>query len=98
MSADRYSPRIIEIFVRDRTNTAVIGLFLGSMLYTVWVSIEIKDDYVPQAGVFTAALLSFIDFTLLLPYLRHLFGFMRGEVVIATIHHRAARLLRGVAA
>jgi hypothetical protein len=97
MSADRYSPRIIEIFVRDRMNTAVIGLFLGSMLYTVWVSIEIKDEYVPQAGVFTAALLAFVDFTLLLPYLRHLFGFMRGEVVIATIHHRAARLLREVA-
>lgn len=98
LSADRYSPRIIEIFVRDRLNTTVIGLFLGSMLYTVWVSIELKDDYVPLAGVLTAALLGFIDFTLLLPYLRHLFSFMRGEVVIATIHHRATRVLRRVAA
>ncbi len=94
LSADRYSPRIIEIFVRDRMNTAVIGLFLGSMLYTVWVSIELKEDQIPQAGVLTAAFLGFIDFTLLLPYLRHLFGFMRGEVVIATIHQRATRLLR----
>ena len=75
----------------------MIGLFLGSVLYTVWVSIELKDDNVPQAGVLTAALLGFVDFTLLLPYLRHLFGFMRGEVVISTIHHRATKLLRGVA-
>jgi uncharacterized membrane protein len=74
LSADRYSPRIIEIFVRDRLNTAVIGLFLGSMLFTVWVSLELKEDRIPQAGVLTAALLGFIDFALLLPYLRHLFG------------------------
>lgn len=98
LSADRYSPRIIEIFVRDRLNTAVIGLFLGSMLFTVWVSLELKEDRIPQAGVLTAALLGFIDFALLLPYLRHLFGFMRGEVVIATIHHRATSLLRRVVA
>ena len=98
LSADRYSPRIIDIFVRDRMNTGVIGLFLASMLYTVWVSIELKEDYVPQTGVLVAAILGFIDFALLLPYLRHLFGFMRGEVVIETIHHRAINLLRKVRA
>ena len=51
LTADRYSPRIIDIFVRDPVNGGVLALFLGSIVFTIGVSAEIKTDYVPEIGV-----------------------------------------------
>jgi hypothetical protein len=97
VSADRYSPRIIEIFLRDPLNVGVVALFLGSIVLTVLISLEIKSEYVPLVGVYLAVVLAVVDFTLLLPYMRHLFQFMRGDAIIASIHHTARRLITSAA-
>jgi len=94
LSADRYSPRVIEIFIGDPLNTGVIALFLGSIVYTIWISTEVKADFVPYVGLYTSVALAFMDFSVLLPYLRHLFGIMRGEMIIGSVHHEASTALR----
>src|SRR5205823_3513968 len=68
LTADRYSPRIIDIFVRDPLNGLVLAFFLGSIVFTIWVGAEIKTDYVPMTGVVVAILLAVFDFTILLPH------------------------------
>ena len=98
VSADRYSPRIIEVFLSDRLNVGVVALFLGSIVLTVLISLEVKGEYVPLVGVYMAVVLAVIDFTLLLPYMRHLFQFMRGDAIIASVHHTARRLVVSAAA
>src|SRR5947209_7854076 len=74
LTADRYSPRIIDIFVRDPMNGVVLALFLGSIVFTIYVSAEIKADYVPLASVGTAVVLAVIDFAILMPYVRYMFS------------------------
>ena len=98
VSADRYSPRIIEIFLADRLNVGVVALFLGSIVLTVLISLQVKGDYVPLVGVYLAVVLAVVDFTLLLPYMRHLFQFMRGDAIIASVHHTARKLIATAAA
>jgi hypothetical protein len=90
LTADRYSPRVIDIFIRDRMNAAVLALFLGSIIFTVWASASIKGDYVPVVMVYTAISLAIVDFTILLPYVRYLFQVMRGETIIVGIRRHAA--------
>ena len=90
LTADRYSPRIIDIFIRDRLNGVVLALFLGSIIFTIWVSTAIKHDYVPYFLVYSAISLAIVDFILLLPYVRYMFQIMRGETIVAGIAHRAA--------
>jgi Predicted membrane protein (DUF2254) len=89
LTADRYSPRIIDIFIRDRLNGLVLSLFLGSIIFTIWVSASIKADYVPYFLVYTAIGLAIADFTCLLPYVRYMFQIMRGETIIAGIRRHA---------
>src|SRR5260221_2549407 len=72
LTADRYSPRIIDIFIRDRLNGLVLSLFLGSIIFTIWVSTAIKPDYVPYFLVYTAIGLAIFDFIFLLPYVRYM--------------------------
>ena len=89
LTADRYSPRIIDIFIRDRLNGLVLSLFLGSIIFTIWVSASIKADYVPYFLVYTAIGLAIADFICLLPYVRYMFQIMRGETIIAGIRRHA---------
>ena len=98
LTADRYSPRIIDIFVGDRFNTAVLALFLGSIVYTILVSATVKTDYVPLFAVYGAMALAVADFSILLPYVRHMFSVMRAESIITSIEGRAARTLAKAAA
>lgn len=93
LTADRYSPRIIDIFVRDPLNLAVLALFLGSIVFTIWAGAEIKTDYVPVFSVFVAIGLAVVNFALLLPYVRYMFEIMRAEAIISSISRRAASQL-----
>ena len=93
LTADRYSPRVIDIFIRDRLNGAVLALFLGSIIFTIWASAEIKADYVPLVTVYTAMGLAIVDFTILLPYVRYMFQVMRGETIIVGIRSHAAHAI-----
>ncbi len=90
LTADRYSPRIIDIFIRDRLNGIILALFLGSIIFTIWVSAAIKPDYVPYFLVYSAITLAIVDFILLLPYVRYMFQIMRGETIVAGIARDAA--------
>lgn len=97
LTADRYSPRIIDIFVRDRMNLVVLALFLGSIVFTITVSLEIKHDRVPLIGVYAAVALAVLDFAVLLPYVRYMFQVMRGETLIEGVRRRAATEIREAA-
>lgn len=97
LTADRYSPRIIDIFVRDPLNAAVLALFLGSIIFTIVVSAEVKVDYVPRFGVAAATGLAIVDFAILLPYVRYLFEIMRAETIIGSVEARAERDIRAAA-
>ena len=98
LTADRYSPRIIDIFIRDRLNGLILALFLGSIIFTVWASASIKPDYVPYFLVYTAIGLAIVDFTFLLPYVRYMFQIMRGETIIAGIgRHARLEISRAIA-
>ena len=90
LTADRYSPRIIDIFIRDRINGLILALFLGSIIFTIVVSAAIKVDYVPYGMVYAAIALAIVDFVFLLPYVRYMFQVMRGETIIAGIRRHAA--------
>ena len=98
LTADRYSPRIIDIFIRDRINGLILALFLGSIIFTIWVSAAIKQDYVPYTLVYSAIGLAIVDFVFLLPYVRYMFQVMRGETIIAGIRRDAAHQIAAAVA
>ena len=93
MSASRYSPRIIDLFVRDPVNAMALGLFLGAIALTFMVRAEIKPEYVPMAGVVAAVVMGWVGLAILLPYVAYMFEVMRAETLIASVLRRAGRRL-----
>ena len=45
LAANRYTPRITDMFFRDRTNLAVMGFFVVACIDAVWVSLAVSRDY-----------------------------------------------------
>ena len=90
LSATRYTPRVTELFFRDRTNLLVIGFFLVTSLHCLWINVAAQGLHVRPAlaaatlGLVTAALL------LLLPYFAYVFAFLQPERLIARLAQRTS--------
>ena len=49
LAATRYTPRVTEMFFRDRTNLAVMGFFVVASIHSLWVAISVREHFVPAA-------------------------------------------------
>jgi hypothetical protein len=85
LAATRYTPRVADLFFRDRINVGVMGFFVIACVESVWVSFVVRNDYVPQATVTLTVLMSSASLLVLVPYFAYVFDFLDPEKVIARI-------------
>ncbi len=85
LAATRYTPRVADLFFRDRINIGVMGFFVIACVESVWVSFAVRNDYVPQATVTLTVLMSSASLLLLVPYFAYVFDFLDPQKVIARI-------------
>ncbi|HVR63953.1 MAG TPA: DUF2254 family protein [Polyangia bacterium] len=95
LAANRYTPRVTEMFFRDRINLTVMGFFVVACVDTVWASFAVTRDYVPQATTVATIALSTASLLLLVPYFAYVFDFLDPEKVIARIGAEALRAAGG---
>jgi len=89
LAAARYSHSLIQLYIEDRANTFVLSLFVVSIVYSFWVGNTVKDTFVPTLGLLVALVLATACFASLIPYFRHVFGFLEPEVMVARLENKA---------
>lgn len=94
LAAARYSHSLIQLYIEDRANTVVLSLFVVSIVYSFWVGNTVKDSFVPTLGLIAALVLATACFVSLIPYFRHVFGFLEPEVIVARLESRAQEAMR----
>lgn len=99
LAATRYTPRIAEMFFRDKKNLAIMGFFVVACIDAVWVSVVVTNGFVPRATVAMTVVIVTASLLLLLPYFAYVFAFLDPEKVIARIGHQVldSVLARGTA-
>jgi len=99
LAATRYTPRIAEMFFRDKKNLAIMGFFVVACINAVWISIVVSSSFVPRATVAMTTVVVTASLLLLIPYFAYVFAFLDPEKVIARIGHQVldAVLARGTA-
>ncbi len=99
LAATRYTPRIAEMFFRDKKNLAIMGFFVVACINAVWVSIVVTSGFVPRATVAMTTVVVTASLLLLIPYFAYVFAFLDPEKVITRIGQQVldAVLARGVA-
>lgn len=85
LSATRYTPRVTEMFFRDRTNLLVLGFLVITSIHCIWTTFVIHGSFVPQLliavtlAMMTAAVLA------LIPYFVYVFAFLDPERIVARL-------------
>jgi hypothetical protein len=85
LAATRYTPKVADLFFRDRINIGVMGFFVIACVEAVWVSFVVRSDFVPQATVTLTVVSSSASLLLLVPYFAYVFDFLDPQKVIARI-------------
>jgi len=85
LAATRYTPRIADMFFRDRTNLMVMGFFVVACIDAVWVSLAVSRSYVPDATVLVTVGMVTGSLLLLVPYFGYVFDFLDPERIIARL-------------
>jgi hypothetical protein len=91
LAATRYTPRITDMFFRDRTNLMVMGFFVVSAVFSLWVNFTIRQGndggppFVPYYGVIATMVLLTMSLLLMAPYFNYVFDFLEPDKVVERI-------------
>ncbi len=94
LAAARYSHSLIQLYIEDRMNTVIVSIFVGSIVYSLWVANTIKPDFVPTLGTLVALVLATACFMSLLPYFNHIFGFLEPELMVSRLQKRTLDVMQ----
>ena len=89
LAATRYTPRIAEMFFRDRTNILILGFFSVACIDAVWVSLSVSRGFVPRVTITGTLLMATLSVLIMLPYFAYVFDFLDPEQVVARIREQA---------
>jgi hypothetical protein len=93
LAANRYTPRITELFVRDPVNVAVMGLFVVSSVVVTWSELSLHAPPYPRGLALGTVALVTVGQLALLPYFAYVFDFLGPTRVIERIQSQGSRQL-----
>lgn len=99
LAANRYTHRITQLFLREPVNGLVVGFFVLTAGYCVWMSAtlggrEAQGEAVPYGAVGIALAMVTLSLLLLLPYFAFVFAFLQPLSVVDRIRAHAFRVVR----
>lgn len=94
LAATRYTQRIAELFMRDRTNITALSFFVVTSVLVVWINLGLGDGPVPKTMVIVELVLVSVSLLALLPYFAYVFDFLSPTAVVRRIGEQARQALR----
>jgi hypothetical protein len=101
LAAHRYTPKITDIFVNDRTNVSILSFLVVTAVYGIWMSSSIRaahdpisgDVFFPRIGMSLFLAMASASFFLVVPYFYHVFNFLKPLNIIRKIKIQAVGYL-----
>lgn len=94
LSADRYTG-VAQMFLRDRTNIAVMAYFVVTCVCGVFLSLAVQADFAPRATLVMMIVATAFGLVLMLPYFAYVFWFLEPKNIIARIRRDAVDTVQG---
>jgi hypothetical protein len=101
LAANRYTSKIIELFINDRINLAVLSLFIITCVHGMWIANAIEvassstgnETLLPRIGITVFMCLTSLSFFILVPYFYYVFKFLKPQSIIMRIKKQALGFL-----
>ena len=85
LAANRYTPRITELFVRDPINVSVMSSFALASVLVVWINSSLYGPNFPRFMALMSLALMTASLLAILPYFAYVFDFLTPTRVIQRI-------------
>ena len=82
LTANMYSLKFLEFFIKDRVNAAVLSLVVFTNLANTWAGYWIRPDFLPLNAFALLLVLTIVCFALQFPYLYHVFRFLHPSFLL----------------
>ena len=68
LAAQKYTPKLADLFLENKINRLFFFFMVFNLLFTIFITYSIKNQFIPIYAAFFAVLLTSIQIGLLLPY------------------------------
>jgi uncharacterized membrane protein len=89
LTASQYTSRVLRSFMSNRTNQAVLGVFVGIFAYCLVVLRTIRGGdegvFVPSLAVLFGLLLAFVGIGVLIYFIHHIASSIQASHILATV-------------
>jgi hypothetical protein len=92
LSADRYTG-VAQMFLRDKVNLVIMAYFVLACVFGVWVSVALREHFVPRAAVVTMMFATSLGLIFMLPYFAYVFWFLEPSNIVARIRRDAVQVV-----
>jgi hypothetical protein len=85
LAATRFTPHVTSLFFRARANLTVLGFFVVSNIFVLWVNFSLGAHFLPGLGVLVSMALLTASLLLLFPYFAYVFYFLEPDSIVTRI-------------
>ena len=82
LTANMYSVKLLDHFIRDRVNLIVLGLFVLGVPNSLWLIHNTKEAYQPTFQLYLGLGMGLLYPALLIPYLYYVFRFLHPNQIL----------------
>lgn len=97
LTANLYTPKLIEIFIRDRINIVVLCTFSLLAAHSLFAITLSFDNWTPQLPFWIGGVGAVLGWLVLMPYYYYVLGFLDPLTIIQRVHRSLVVELRDVA-
>ncbi len=85
LTANMYTPQLVELFARSWTNRIALGLFVASAAYSTWLTALVDAAEPPSALLAIGLVLVLATIAILMPFLFNVLRMLDPEEIIARV-------------
>jgi hypothetical protein len=94
LTANMYSFKFLEFFIKDRVNSAVLLLVVITNASNTFSGLLIKKDVAPSVHMGIIFVLTTVCFSIILPYMFYLFRFLHPQTLLSRLENEFNEALR----
>ena len=97
LTANMHTPKLIEMFLRDRINRWVLSFMAFGAAHVLWVDYMIGPEFAPTWALTTAVMLALVGWALVIPYFFYVVRFVDPSRLLVRLREDAMKISKDVA-
>ncbi len=97
LTANMHTPKLIDMFLRDRINRFVLSFITFGACHVLWVDYLIGPEFAPMVAITISIFLALVGWAILLPYFFYVVRFVDPSRLLLRLRDAATRIVDQVA-